>query len=104
MPTQIAFLDAGDNSKGGGAIPIALNDGAVTETMIASGSNQQSTITAPLFGSKPVCFVVTDVAVYVAIGPSPNAATGTARRWFFPAGGAYAIGCNAGDKAAVVTA
>lgn len=102
MATQIVFGDALDLSKGVGGLPIFINDGAVSETITSSGSNQQTTITAPALGHRPVALIATDTAIYVAIGASPNASTGTTRRYLYPAGAVFAIGCTPGDKVAVV--
>jgi hypothetical protein len=104
MATHFCFGDAGDASKGGGIIPAIIAAGVVSETITASGSNQQTTATAPALGNRPVCLVSTDAAVYVAFGTNPNALTGTTQRFFLPAGTILGFIVKTGDKAAVVTA
>jgi len=103
MATHFVFGRAGEASGGAGVIPVMRSDGAVSQTITASGSNQQTSVTAPLVGQTPTCFIISDVAVYVALGANPDA-TVTTSRFFFPAGVGYGIACKAGDKAAVVTA
>ena len=104
MATQVVFGNALDLSKGVGGLPIFVNEGAVSETITSTASNQQTTITAPALGHNPVALISTDTAVYVAIGANPNALSGTTRRYLYPAGAVFAIGCAAGDKVAVVNA
>lgn len=104
MTTHFVFGVAGEASGGWGAIPVLRNDSAVSETIASSGSNQQTTATAPAVGTTPVCLVSTDTAVYVAFGTNPNASTGTSRRFFMPANSMMGFVVARGDKAAVVNA
>lgn len=103
--TQIVFGDALDLSKGVGGLGILIfNDKVTSQTLTPSGSNQVSSVAAPALGNNPVCVVVTDTAVYVAIGHSPDPdATTTARRVMVQPG-YFAFSCAPGDKAAIVTA
>ena len=69
--------------------------GAITQAMVAgtfssegiavSGSNQQTTVTAPTTGGIKICRVATDTACYVTFGSNPNASTGTSARAYLPA-------------------
>jgi hypothetical protein len=77
--------------------------GIVSETIVPSGSNQQTTVTAPALGQRPVAQVATDTLVYVAFGSSPDA-TNTGQRIMVPANQVVRVLVNAGDKAAVSTA
>ena len=103
MPTQIVFGGAGD-SGGGAPLDRLLAESIVSEDIVPSASNQQSTIVAPALGYRPVCRIATDAAVFVAIGANPNALTGTAARVLVLANTVVEVICRAGDRAAVVTA
>lgn len=103
--TQIAFGKVG---YGGASVDVPAlvwgSGNAVTsETITPSGSNQQTTITAPRIGERAVARIATDTAIYFALGASPDATT-AASRVYLPAGGIEYVVCDAGDKVAVVTA
>lgn len=100
--THITFGRA-DASAGGSLTPAMIAGTFSSEGIVPSGSNQQTTVTAPTSGSIKVCRVATDTAVYVAFGSNPNASTGTSARAFIPANAVEYFVVNASDKAAVVT-
>ena len=75
-----------------------------SEGIAVSGSNQQTTVTAPTGGGIKICRVATDTACYVAFGSSPNASTGTSARAYLPANAIEYFVVNASDKGACVTA
>ena len=100
--TQIVFGKAGYLGSGG-VLPVLDTYGLVSETIVPSGSNQQTTLTAPLLGQRPVCVITTDTAIFAVVAENPNA-TNTSSRVYVPANSLFAVVCNAGDKAAVVTA
>ena len=93
-----------DASFGGALTPAMIAGTFSAEGIAPTGSNQQTTATAPTGGSIKVCRVSTDTAVYVAFGSSPNAVTGTTARVYVPANAIEYFVVNASDKAAVVTA
>lgn len=102
--THIVFGSAGDLSKGG-VIPALIDDeDMVSQTITPSGSNQVTTISAPVVGNQPVCIVATDTSVFVAIGTGEPDATGATPRHFLPAGAMWGVICAEGAKAAVVAA
>lgn len=75
----------------------------VSQGLVPSASNQQTTATAPTTGGgRTYCQVATDTAVYVAFGADPNATT-AARRIFLPANTVRLVQVSAGDEGAVVT-
>lgn len=103
MATQVTFCRVGVFAFGG-VIP-ALHTGhkEVSETITASGSNQQTTATMPdLGGVQGFVRVATDTAIYVSFGTNPNATTDTARL-MVPANAVEYFAVAAGAKAAVAT-
>ena len=100
--THFVFSAVGEQSSGG-LVPAMIGDTIQSEGIAPTGSNQQTTGIAPLLGRKVGLRVATDTAVYVAVGENPNATTAAARV-YIPANTVEYIMCNAGDKAAVVTA
>ena len=83
------------------AVPAVIADDAVSETKTPSGSN--GTTTAAATGSRNICRVATDTAVYVSFGPAPDASTDTSR-FYMPAGAIEYYVVDSGWIAAVVTA
>lgn len=91
----------------------AAMHGSTTQAMIAgtfssegiavSGSNQQTTATAPTGGGIKICRVATDTACYVAFGANPDATTAGTRA-YLPANAIEYFVVNAGDEGACVTA
>lgn len=100
--TQFAFVAVGVG-YGSSNIPVPIASSVTSESKTPSGSNQQTTATAPTGIAEVMCRVATDAAVYVAFGASPNALTGTSARFLIPAGGIEYFRVAPGDKAAVVT-
>ncbi len=104
--TQFAFCRVGQMQYGNVTPVVITGYGISSESVSVTGSNQQTTATAPAVatgGGTPFCRVATDTAVYVAFGSSPNAATGTTTRFMLPAGAVDYFAVTPGDKAAVVT-
>ena len=101
MPVQFAFCQFGVGF-GLGNLPVPVASSVVSENITSSGSNQQTTATAPTGIADLVCRVATDTAVYVNFGANPNALTGTAARFFMPICSVQFFRVNPGDKAAVV--
>lgn len=75
-----------------------------SEGIVVSGSNQQTTATAPTGGGIKICRVSTDTACYVSFGSNPNASTGTTVRAYLPANAVEYFVVNESDKGACVTA
>ena len=101
--THFAFCQVGVGF-GLGNIPVPVASSVASEGIVPSGSNQQTTLTAPTGIADLMCRVATDTAVYVTFGPNPNALSGTAARFFIPANGVEYFRVNPGDEAAVVNA
>lgn len=95
MATYVQFHRA-NYSDGFGVIE---GSSVVCETITESGSNQQSAA-----GTRPLVTVCATVAIFVAIGADPNAATATTARFFQPANVPTTYGIDHGHKVAVVTA
>lgn len=100
--THFTFGAVGQHGKGVDC-PAMLASSFASEGIAASGSNQQTTATAPTAGHNITCRVATDTAVYVAFGSNPDA-TGTGARAYVPANAVDYFSVSPGDKAAVVTA
>ena len=96
--TYLTFCDVGF-IKNGGALPIADGESAVSEAIVPSGSNQQSSAS-----TKSAVRVATDTAVYLVFGANPNAATSTTARFYLPASVVEYFQLEIGNKVAVVTA
>lgn len=79
-----------------------VDEDVVSAGIAPTGSNQQTSITAPAIGERCVARVATDTAVYVAFGTSPDASTAAAR-WFCPANTVSFFSVAPGDKGAVIT-
>ena len=76
--------------------------GIVTEALTPSGSNQQTTGSAPSATSRtPICRIATDTQVYVSFGSNPNASSDTVK-FLIPANAIEYFYVKPGDKAAVV--
>jgi hypothetical protein len=101
MATQFAFCQLGV-SFNKSDLQVAVSRPVEAESITSSGSNQQTTITAPTDMTGLVCRVATDTAVYVKFGPDPNALTDTGARFFMPIGSVEYFRVKPGDKAAVV--
>jgi hypothetical protein len=99
--TQFAFCQLGVGF-GANVLEVPVASTVTSEGIAPSGSNQQTTATAPTGIAELVCRVTTDTAVYVAFGANPNASTGAAARFFMPIGSVGYFRVNPGDKAAVV--
>lgn len=83
---------------------LQMDSNIVSETFTSSGSNQQSAAAPTLSSGKLVANIVTDTAIYIAVGANPNALTSTTARKLVPAGGDIYIGLRAGEKVALVNA
>jgi hypothetical protein len=101
--THFAFVNVGVG-YGSSNIPVAHMQDCVSEGVVPSGDNQQTTAVAPTGILNVMCRVATDTAVYVKFGANPNALTGTTARFFIPANGVEYFMVAPGDKAAVVNA
>jgi hypothetical protein len=99
MATQFSFGRVGPMIQGA-IIPTFAP--STSETITESGSNQQTTATAPA-GMDVVCRVVASVAVYVSFGTAPNASTDT-NKVYMPANAIEYFRVIEGWKAAAVTA
>lgn len=99
MPTHIEITTAGAGGIGGN---VAI-EGAVlaSETLTPTGSNQATTISAPIGGGQRFVTIVADENIFVAIGSAPNATQNPRRA--MSAGQARSFTIAAGDKVAVVT-
>ena len=100
MPTQFHF--AAPLTQPGSMVNAIVPAAGASETLTATASNQQTTITAAV--GQSLCRVATDVAVYVEFGASPDATSNAGGRVMVTAGAIEYFGVSVGDKAAVVTA
>lgn len=103
MPVQFCFGSLMPVVNGN-QTPIMDASTFTSETIVASGANQQTTAVA-VAASYAVCRVTSsDAAVYVAFGTSPNALSGTGTRALIPSGGFDYFAVTPGQKGAVVLA
>lgn len=87
------------------ALPVPLGTEVSAQTIAASGTSAQSTITAPSSNARKYVWEVTTSTadVYVKVGANPTAASNTGFR--IPAASTRWIGCSAdGEKIAVIEA
>jgi hypothetical protein len=106
MATHFAFVRVGVLTSHGNVPGLRTYSPISGETITASASNQQTTVTAPDTPSQGevFCRVATTVDVYVAFGSNPNAETGTGTRFLVPLSAVEYFAVAPGYKAAVVTA
>lgn len=104
MPlTHFAFVQVGVEFSGRSNIPVPVASTVTSEHKTPSGSNQQTTATAPTNIPDVMCRVSTDTAVYIKFGANPDA-TVTGSRFYMPANAVEYFRVTPGDKAAVVNA
>lgn len=102
MAVNISFGKVGNYGDGSKFPALIASTISTASAITASGSNQQSSVSAPQGGYTPVCRVATDAAIFVAFGADPNATTTSARVWM-PANSVEYFAVEPGDKVAVIT-